>query len=183
MRKMAALIAVAAALGFAPRHASAQTLITCESVSGRTTNCRADVSGGVTVHRQLSSTDCVQGRNWNISRTGIWVSNGCRAQFLVNNGRNSGRYNNGRYDNNGRYNDNDGYNNGRYNDDRNLSRTELLCRRAVQAQLGRRTEVSTRTLNGSMRQARVGWRLANGRSGECRIDSNSNVSVLVNRNR
>ena len=45
MRKMAALIAVAAALGFAPRHANAQSVVTCESVSGRTTTCPANVSG------------------------------------------------------------------------------------------------------------------------------------------
>jgi len=174
MKKMAALIAVAAAMGLAPRHAAAQTLVTCESVNGNRQVCRVDTSGGVTIHRQLSSTPCVQGRNWNLARGLIWVENGCRAQFLVNN--NSGRYNNGGY-NDGRY------DNGGYNNNRDVRSTEVACRRAVRAQLGRRVEVSTWNMNNSRNNARVGWRLANGRSGECRIDRNGNVSVLVNRGR
>ena len=177
MKKLAALIAVVAAVGLAPRHAAAQTLVTCESTNGHKEVCPVNTSGGVTLHRQLSSTTCVQGRNWNINPTVIWVSGGCRAQFLVGNsrGRNSnGGYNDGRYDNG--Y-DNDGYNN------RNANAANVACRRAVRAQLGRRVEVDTWAMNRGRNNVRVGWRLANGRSGECRFDRNGNVSVLVNRGR
>jgi hypothetical protein len=180
MKKMVALIAVAAAVGLAPRDASAQSLVTCESKSGDRQICRVDTGGGVTIRQQLSSTSCVQGRNWGYSRTAIWVDNGCRAQFLVNT---RGRYNDG--NNNGGYN-NGGYNNnnGQYNNDnRNVNSAAALCRRAVRSQLGRRVEVSTWNMNNSRNNARVGWRLANGRSGECRFDRSGNVSVLVNRNR
>jgi hypothetical protein len=184
MKKLAALIAVVAAVGLVPRHASAQTVITCESASGRKEVCPVNTSGGVTLYRQLSSTACVQGRNWNINPSVIWVSGGCRAQFMVGNSRgryNDGRYNNGGY-NNGGYN-NGGYNNGGYNNNRTANSPEGLCRRAVREQVGRRVEVSTWAMNNSRNNSRVGWRLANGASGECRIDRNGNVSVLANRGR
>lgn len=178
MKKMAALIAVAAAMGLAPRPASAQTVVTCESTRGQRVLCPVNTSGGVTLYRQLSSTTCVQGRNWNINPTTIWVNGGCRAQFSVGNSR-GGRYNNGGYNNNnnGGYNSNGGYNNG------NGASAENLCRRAVRAQLGRRVDVSTWAINNSRNNPRVGWRIANGRSGECRIDRAGNATVLLNRNR
>jgi len=180
MKKMAALIAVAAAVGLAPRDAAAQSLVTCESRNGDRQICRVDTGGNVTIRQQLSSTNCVQGRNWGYSRTAIWVDDGCRAQFVVNT---RGRYNDGQY-NNGGYNNNGQYNNGQYdNDRRNANSTAALCRRAVRSQLGRRVEVSTWNMNSSRNVSRVGWRLANGRSGECRFDRSGNVSVLVNRNR
>jgi hypothetical protein len=172
MKKLAALIAIAAAVGLAPRSAAAQSLVTCESTNNNRALCRVDATGGVTIRRQLSSMDCVQGRTWGYTRSAIWVSNGCRAQFLVNsNGRNT----NGRYDN-----DNDNrYGNGGYN----ANTAAVACRRAVRAQVGRRAEVSTWAINNSRNNARIGWRLTNGRSGECRIDRTGNVSVQVNRNR
>jgi hypothetical protein len=180
MKKLAALIAVVAAVGLAPRHASAQTVITCESPNGRKEVCPVNTAGGVTLYRQLSSTACVQGRNWNINPSVIWVSGGCRAQFMVGNGR-GGRYSNGGYNNGGS--NNGGYNNGGYNNNRAANNTEGLCRRAVRQQVGRGVDVSTWAINNSRNNARVGWRIANGRSGECRIDRNGNVSVLANRGR
>jgi Protein of unknown function (DUF3011) len=175
MKKMAALIALVAAVGLAPRHAAAQTVVTCESADGHKQLCPVNTAGGVTLYRQLSSTACVQGRNWNVNPSVIWVSGGCRAQFMVGNTR-GGRYNNGGYNNNN--NNNNGYNN-----NRTANSTEGLCRRAVRQQVGRGVEVSTWAINNSRNNARVGWRLANGRAGECRIDRNGNVSVLVNRGR
>ena len=104
MKKMAALIALAAAVSLAPRPAAAQTVVTCESTNGHKEICPVNTSGGVTVYRQLSSTTCVQGRNWNLTPSVIWVNGGCRAQFMVGNTR-GGRYDNGGY-NNGGYNNN-----------------------------------------------------------------------------
>src|SRR5687768_11413880 len=135
MKKMAALIAVAAAAAFAPRDAGAQqSLVTCESRDGDRQICRVDTRGGVAIRQQLSSTNCVEGRNWGYSRTAIWVDNGCRAQFLVNTG---GRYNN-QYGNNDQY-DNNGYNNRRNrnfdNGNRTYANAQALCRRAVMARM------------------------------------------------
>lgn len=180
MKKMAALVAMVAAVGLAPRPAAAQqTVVTCESLDGHRQVCPVNNAGNVTLYRQLSSVTCVQGRNWNVNVNSnvVWVNGGCRAQFMVGNSR--GRYNSGRYDNGG-YN-NGGYNNGEYNNNRYSA--EGLCRRAVRQQVGRRVEVSTWAMNNSRNNARVGWRLDNGRSGECRIDRDGNVSVLVNRGR
>jgi hypothetical protein len=36
-------------------------------------------------------------------------------------------------------------------------------------------------ISNNRNRARVGWRLANGRSGQCRLDRDGNVSVLANR--
>lgn len=47
--------------------------------------CEVDVGarGTVRLQRQISSTRCVEGRNWGFNRAGIWVDKGCGAQFLV----------------------------------------------------------------------------------------------------
>jgi len=56
--------------------------ITCES-HGPLQNCR--VSGlresSVRLVRQLSNTDCIQGRTWGTQPGIIWVESGCRAEF------------------------------------------------------------------------------------------------------
>jgi len=56
-------------------------LFRCESIDGRTRECAANTRAGVQLVRQLSNTACVQGRTWGYSRDGIWVSQGCRAEF------------------------------------------------------------------------------------------------------
>ncbi|MCW5580156.1 MAG: DUF3011 domain-containing protein [Luteimonas sp.] len=60
--------------------------VRCESNDGRTRHCRADTRGGVTLVRQLSNTPCSQGRNWGWDNDGIWVSQGCRADFVTGRG-------------------------------------------------------------------------------------------------
>lgn len=58
----------------------------CESNDGRTRRCSADTRGGVRLSRQLSDTRCVQGRNWGYDRDAVWVSGGCRAEFVLGSG-------------------------------------------------------------------------------------------------
>lgn len=53
----------------------------CESNDGRTRECAANTRAGVQLVRQLSRAACVQGRTWGYGRNGIWVSDGCRAEF------------------------------------------------------------------------------------------------------
>lgn len=54
-----------------------------ESTDGRRVEVRTDARGGVELLRQLSRTDCVQGRTWGYDRERIWVDQGCRAEFAV----------------------------------------------------------------------------------------------------
>lgn len=61
-------------------------VIRCESDSGRQRRCDADTRGGVQLSRQLSSSSCIQGRSWGYDRNGIWVSEGCRAEFALGRG-------------------------------------------------------------------------------------------------
>jgi hypothetical protein len=57
--------------------------VRCESIGSRTNWCRMDTRGGVRLTRRLSNAACYQGRSWDWDRSGIWVSNGCRAEFQV----------------------------------------------------------------------------------------------------
>ena len=60
------------------QYASGERLV-CESINGRRNHCRADTSDGVRLVRQISRNSC-QG-NWGYDYYGIWVINGCRAEF------------------------------------------------------------------------------------------------------
>jgi hypothetical protein len=55
--------------------------IVCESRNNRYQFCQAKTRGDVRLSRQLSSDPCVAGRSWGFEQTGIWVNNGCRAEF------------------------------------------------------------------------------------------------------
>jgi len=37
----------------------------------------------VQLTHQLSRTNCVLNRNWGADQNGVWVSNGCRAEFAM----------------------------------------------------------------------------------------------------
>lgn len=58
-------------------------VVRCESPRGAPNQCRVDARGGVRMLRQLSSSPCVEGRTWGYDRGGIWVSQGCRADFEI----------------------------------------------------------------------------------------------------
>lgn len=58
-------------------------VLRCESDEGRTRQCEADTQGGVTLLRQLSDSACTEGQTWGFSRNGIWVTQGCRAEFAT----------------------------------------------------------------------------------------------------
>ncbi len=198
MRKLAFGLALAAVVGAVPRGAHAQNVFTCESHGGRRETCSVDTRGGVRLVRRLSDNPCIQGRSWGTTSRGVWVDDGCRAQFAVSN-RNASRYGNngnGRYGNgDGRY-GNGGYGNGGYGNGRNGnggygrnddnrgigSRAIGLCRQAVERRVGNR-RVSTWMENQGRGDARVGWRASNGASGSCRVDRNGRVDVRVDRRR
>lgn len=68
-------------------------IVRCESIDGRTRQCPADTQGGVRLVRQMSRTTCNEGQNWGYGRGGIWVSQGCRAEFATGYGGGSGHWN------------------------------------------------------------------------------------------
>lgn len=63
-------------------HDSIRTVV-CESDFGHTHHCAVDRASGVDLRRQLSRTACERDRTWGRDHDGIWVSNGCRAEFTV----------------------------------------------------------------------------------------------------
>lgn len=63
--------------------ASPSALITCESVNGRRAHCDADTRFGAALYKQLSDTKCIRNANWGVDRDGIWVTGGCRGEFVV----------------------------------------------------------------------------------------------------
>lgn len=62
--------------------ASAMKMV-CESLDGTRKDCDVEITRGVGLVRQLSKTDCVLNRSWGYDRAGIWVTDGCRAEFAV----------------------------------------------------------------------------------------------------
>ena len=57
--------------------------VICESHDGRTTLCEADTRFGVELTRQISGAECVFRRSWGYNERGIWVKDGCRAEFAL----------------------------------------------------------------------------------------------------
>lgn len=57
----------------------------CESPNDRHNECRYRSQGTVTVHvqRQMSRAPCVFNQSWGTFDGGVWVDNGCRAEFVV----------------------------------------------------------------------------------------------------
>lgn len=75
-------ISVAAAV-FSAGSASAYQF-DCSSTRGKTTQCPVDTKRGVEIVRQNSSAPCRYGETWGYDRRMVWVSNGCRATFRIN---------------------------------------------------------------------------------------------------
>lgn len=78
---------IALAMAF-PSAAIASYTISCESQGYRYQYCSARTDGRVRLVNQTSSAPCVKGRSWGSDNGGVWVNNGCSAQFEV--GGNSG---------------------------------------------------------------------------------------------
>jgi hypothetical protein len=66
--------------------------IRCESDRGHRHECSFDGFGRVELLRQMSRTNCVEGRTWGVAgRHALWVSDGCRADFLIRRERDDNR--------------------------------------------------------------------------------------------
>ena len=58
--------------------------LSCESKDRRRRFCGASITTGVNLLKQLSGRACEEGRSWGWDKRGIWVDDGCRAEFSVN---------------------------------------------------------------------------------------------------
>ena len=66
--------------------AAAQTpvpRVACASKPGTREHCPADTSAGVILVRSIGEAPCLLGRTWGYDDTGIWVSDGCSAEFVA----------------------------------------------------------------------------------------------------
>lgn len=77
------LASPALVFGQAPGEKAFGDVVVCESDGERQHYCRADTRGGVVLARQLSRARCDQGRTWDFDNRGIWVSGGCRGEFML----------------------------------------------------------------------------------------------------
>ena len=68
---------------YTPMTSSAPMMVTCESQNDATAHCAADTYYGVTLARQISNSLCVRGQTWGYDASGIWVTRGCRAEFVI----------------------------------------------------------------------------------------------------
>jgi hypothetical protein len=59
--------------------------VRCASDGFQYNMCQVDTGRGsdVTIAKQISKTRCMEGRNWGWNRAGIWVDQGCEAEFVV----------------------------------------------------------------------------------------------------
>jgi hypothetical protein len=73
----AALVLAASAAGAAP------VTISCSSKPGERNHCAADTSKGVVLTRSHGEAPCLLGRSWGYDTEGVWVADGCSAEFLV----------------------------------------------------------------------------------------------------
>jgi len=87
MRILLASTLLLAVAGWATPDAAAQSgrynesFVRCDSTDGRLRQCPMDTRGGVRLVRQRSKTACIEGQSWGVDRNGVWVAQGCRADF------------------------------------------------------------------------------------------------------
>jgi len=68
--------------GYAPEQ-SHGTVIRCESYDQRQAYCALPFRGRVRLVNQVSRAACTEGYSWGADRRGVWVAQGCRADFEV----------------------------------------------------------------------------------------------------
>src|SRR5437764_513469 len=86
MRRLWIVIAALTSFNMTGLAAAQSQVIRCESNDGRRQYCPADTRGGVRLSQQISGSACVQNSTWGYDNRGIWVDNGCRAEFILSAG-------------------------------------------------------------------------------------------------
>jgi Protein of unknown function (DUF3011) len=62
---------------------AAPLTVACSSKPGERNHCAADTSKGVVLARSHGEAPCLLGKSWGYDTEGVWVSDGCSAEFLV----------------------------------------------------------------------------------------------------
>lgn len=62
--------------------------VTCQSRNNQREDCSLRGRGEVVLARQISKTTCVKGRNWDETRQGLYVTDGCGGVFETRDGSN-----------------------------------------------------------------------------------------------
>src|SRR5437016_4688838 len=83
-------IATLAAITLLPLPAYARYTISCSSNNYRYQYCGANTDGYARLLNQQSRAACIRGRTWGFDNGGVWVNNGCSAQFEVGGSSRSG---------------------------------------------------------------------------------------------
>jgi Protein of unknown function (DUF3011) len=78
---MASLVAVTSVPASEPD--AGTTTVHCSSDDGLRRHCPADTSAGVTLSRSIGEGVCLLGKTWGYDDAGIWVTDGCAAEFVV----------------------------------------------------------------------------------------------------
>ena len=76
-------LGLSAMLLLSSTQAPASERITCESRNQRYNHCRVDTDNRVKLKQQLSDAPCIEGKTWGYDKKGVWVDQGCRAEFKV----------------------------------------------------------------------------------------------------
>ena len=91
-RPLPSLATILVLLGTAPAGAAqepaqvgARTIytVTCSSKGTERNQCAADTSKGVILARSTGDAPCLLGKTWGYDASGVWVSEGCSAVFIV----------------------------------------------------------------------------------------------------
>jgi predicted porin len=64
---------------------TAENVLTCVSVDGSRRHCEAYTDAGVALRQSIGSSVCLLGRNWGYDASGVWVTEGCGAEFVLGN--------------------------------------------------------------------------------------------------
>jgi hypothetical protein len=84
LHRTTAKLALALACLFVAASAEAQAAtILCTSTLGGRTQCLADTSAGVALMKSMGEAACLLGKTWGYDDKGIWVADGCSAEFLT----------------------------------------------------------------------------------------------------
>ena len=61
----------------------ASHVVSCASKPGERSDCPADTSKGVALARSTGEAPCLLGKTWGYTDGGVWVSDGCGADFFL----------------------------------------------------------------------------------------------------
>ncbi|HEX6853464.1 MAG TPA: DUF3011 domain-containing protein, partial [Candidatus Polarisedimenticolaceae bacterium] len=63
--------------------AGASASVVCTSEAGGRNRCPADTSAGVALLHSTGTAACLLGKTWGYDDEGVWVSDGCSAEFVT----------------------------------------------------------------------------------------------------